>query len=795
MNLQENLLERSTLAGGRDSQESTFVVVAYICLSFFQDVDGSVRAPTNTTSHQAIMGEITDSTKSTGDSDQVYNFNNAVQEIHNGHSKDEAVSKLLSNLTQKEKLSLLDGDEPFWKGLGSIICDRYNRVPFVMGAIPRLDIPGIRFTDGPRGIVMGASTCFPVSMSRGATWDTDLERRIGHAVGLEGRAQGANYFAGICINLPRHPAWGRIQETYSEDPLLLGEFGLALHRGVHPHLMTCVKHYALNSMEIARFRVDVDVDEAALHEVYLPHFRKLVEVGVSSVMSSYNSVRGEFAGQNRELLTDILRGQWRFDGFVLSDFIFGLRDAALSVKNGLDIEAPFSQQREMHLKKAIEAGDLEWAHVDTACSRILRKQLEHVVATGTSVPDESVVFCDTHRDLAREAAAKGMVLLKNEPVDSLPLLPLDEKKIKSVAIVGRLANANNTGDRGSSAVFAPNVVTAYQGIRAALPEAQVHLEDTDSVEKARDLAGKVDLVICVVGYNAGDEGEYVVPSFETDPVLLNLFPPTASDEDRKVEALLTAPATDSRESAESIAVGDGGDRKSLRLRSRDVEIIEAVSSANPNTVVSLITAGAVIMEEWIDKIPALLMTWYSGSEGGHALADVLLGKMDASGRLPFSIPRSEEHLPFLDVEASSIKYDRWFGQRLLDKLGEPARFPLGYGVSYTSFKASGLSAVRSSPHEEFIVRATVSNTGERAGRHVAQVYGLTDGNDFPSRVLLGFKSVDLEIGQSAEVQVVCSTRPLQRWQNGGFIPANGELEVELATYSGDREALKICVSL
>jgi beta-glucosidase len=188
--------------------------------------------------------------------------------------------------------------------------------------------------------------------------------------------------------------------------------------------------------------------------------------------------------------------------------------------------------------------------------------------------------------------------------------------------------------------------------------------------------------------------------------------------------------------------------------------------------------------------------WYSGSEGGHAFADVLLGKTDASGRLPFSIPRSEEHLPFLDVEASSIKYDKWFGQRLLDRLGKRARFPLGYGLSYTSFKASGLTVVQSSPlKEEVIMQATVSNTGKRTGRQIAQVYGLTDGDDFPGRVLLGFKPVDLEAGQNAEVQIACSTRPLQKWQNGGFVPASGELEIELAAYSGDEEALKVCVSL
>ena len=406
---------------------------------------------------------------------QAYTFDDAVQDIKDGKPTDDAVFELLSQLSQKEQLSLLDGDEPFWQGLGTILCDRYNRVPFVMGAIPRLKIPGINFTDGPRGVVMGASTCFPVSMSRGATWDTDLEKRVGDAIGLEGRAQGANYFAGICINLPRHPAWGRIQETYSEDPIHLGEFGLALHQGVNPHRMTCVKHYALNSMEIARFRVDVEVDDAALHEVYLPHFRQLVEGGVSSVMSSYNSVRGEFAGQNYELLTEILREQWKFDGFVLSDFIFGLRDAALSVKNGLDIEAPFAQQRDMHLQKAIDAGDLQWSHVSTACTRILRKQLQHVATTGYEIPKESVVFCNAHRELAREAAAKGTVLLKNEHVGEKPLLPLNASQIKKVAIIGRLANTNNTGDRGSSAVFAPKVVTAYEGLKAALSNAEIQL--------------------------------------------------------------------------------------------------------------------------------------------------------------------------------------------------------------------------------------------------------------------------------------------------------------------------------
>lgn len=277
-------------------------------------------------------------------------------------------------------------------------------------------------------------------------------------------------------------------------------------------------------------------------------------------------------------------------------------------------------------------------------------------------------------------------------------------------------------------------------------------------------------------------------------MLLDLFPPTKSEEDRKVEALLKRdPAKSERSSNDSIAVGEGGDRRSLRLRPRDVEIIHAVSKANSNTVVSIIAAGAVIIEEWIDKVPAALMMWYSGAEGGHAFAGVLLGKVDASGRLPFSIPRSEDHLPFLDVEASSIQYDKWFGQRLLDKLGQPARYPLGYGLSYTRFETSDLSVDTTSLQqhsEHFVVRATIKNVGSRAGRYVAQVYGLTDGNDFPTRVLLGFKPIDLGPGQGNAVEVRCSIRPLQRWKEGMFTLAEREFRIELASSSGDERAFK-----
>lgn len=727
----------------------------------------------------------------------LYCFNDAVSSVKGGGCVEKAVENLLAELTLEERLSLLDGDVPFWTGLRTLLRDRYNRHPFIHGSIPRLQIPGIRFTDGPRGIVMGSSTAFPVSMSRGATWDVELEKRVGQAIGLEGRAQGANYYAGVCINLPRHPAWGRVQETYGEDPILLGAMGTALAQGVGENLMVCVKHFALNSMENARFRVDVEVHDAALHEVYLPHFRTLIqEARVDSVMSSYNSVRGEWMGQNREFLIDILRRQWGFDGFVLSDFIFGLRDPILSVKNGLDVEAPFSQQRAQALQQAIESRQLDPSYTDSACSNILRKQIEYAARTdGWGRPqNEALVFSHAHRQLARETAAKGMVLLKNDTVGSARLLPIG-RHVRRIALIGRLARAQNTGDRGSSHVHSPSVVSPLEGLQAAFPEAEILIDDADSAESAAKTASLADVTICIAGYTHYDEGEYVVPSFQSDPELLDLLPPCTSNGDLETYNYVTnGDSQDAQVADDKLVPGAGGDRQSLRLRSRDQEIISAVSKVTSNAIVSIVTAGAIVMEEWIDKVPAVLLAWYSGCEGGHALADVLAGRVDASGRLPFSIPRDESHLPSYDMYARKITYDRWFGQRLIDRLGVEARFPLGYGLSYTTFELDRHSVKLPTKvnrgTDKFSLQIDVANTGARAGRFVAQVYGRPGLPDFPARVLLGFAVCSLEPDEKKRMRISVSIRPLLRWTSAGWIRPGKTIDVEVGAYCGDSSAAR-----
>lgn len=721
-----------------------------------------------------------------------FTFQDAVQAIISGTPIQEAVEKLVSRLQGPERLSLLDGDEDFWEGFRNLFYDRFNRVPYIFGAVPRLGIGGVHFSDGPRGVVMGSSTAFPVTMARGATWDTALEQRVGNAVGLEAKAQGANFYSGVCINLPRHPAWGRSQEVYGEDPILLGEFGNALTQGVQRHIMACVKHFALNSMENARFKVDVEVDDDVLHEVYLPHFRRVVDGGVASVMSSYNMVNGEWAGQNKVLLTDILRKTWGFDGFVVSDFIWGLRDAALSVKAGLDIETPFKQQRHLCIKSALESGDLDWASVDQVCTRILRKQLQFNETLENGKPDLSVVYSDEHRALAREVAARSAVLLKNEVVNGQPLLPLDLEKTTKIAVVGRLANNACTGDRGSSHVWSPHVVTIYEGAKAAFPHGQVTFEDLDSGDSAKQAIAGADVVICVVGYTEKDEGEYAAPTLMNDPALKPTFPPAVTPREKEIANFLDKVGPREKDkSQDAWKAGAGGDRHSLRLRPHDVDLIHAVTRANPHTIVSIVCGGAVIMEEWRHKVSALVVGWYAGCEGGHGLMDVLTGRVPFSGRLPFSVPMEEAHLPFYDINATKIKYDRWFGQSLLDKLGVQPAYPLGFGLSYTTFSTSNLRVDGYNAKSESLnVHATVKNTRSRPGRYVAQVYGCPNLPDFPSRLLLGFGILDLKAGEEAEVDVVASVRPLQRWQDGKFVLRCDRVVVELASFAGDAQALR-----
>ncbi|HVN12595.1 MAG TPA: glycoside hydrolase family 3 C-terminal domain-containing protein [Kineosporiaceae bacterium] len=714
-----------------------------------------------------------------------------MQAVRAGAAPAEAADGLLARMTDAEKLGLLDGDEPFWPGMAQMMGVGYNLEPIVAGAVPRLGVPGIRFSDGPRGAVIGRSTAFPVPMARGATWDPVLEERVGAAIGAEIRAQGGNLFGGVCVNLLRHPAWGRAQETYGEEPALLGAMGAALTRGAQRHVMACVKHYACNSMENARFSVDVRVDEATLHEVYLPHFRDVVEAGVASVMSAYNGVNGEWCGQNRVLLTDVLREEWGFEGLVMSDFVWGLRDPVGSLSAGLDVEMPFAQQRARALPPALASGTASWDDVERAGRRILGTQLRHAAGLvdaagltgdrGPRTPGPDVVVSAAHRALAREVAARAMVLLRDESVDGRPLLPLDASALTRLAVLGPLADLPNTGDHGSSDVRAPWVVTPLAGLRDALPGVEIAHADGADVEHAARTAADADVAVVVVGYTAQDEGEYV-GSF--DPALAALYPPPQDP-----GALLELARV-----WEAGPQGVGGDRDSLRLHPQDETLVRAVAAANPRTVVVVMAGAAVTMEGWRHEVPAILLAWYPGMEGGAALADVLLGASEPGGRLPFVIPRDEADLPPFDKAAATVTYDRWFGQRRLDRDAVAPAYPLGFGLSYTSFTID--EARVDVEGDALRVTATVRNTGERAGGHVVQVYAGRPAGDGRERILAGFVRVETAPGGSVAARIEVPLRRLaRRLGPARWVVPPGIHRIDVAGNASDPAAVSVTVDL
>lgn len=707
----------------------------------------------------------------------------AVEAVRHGdQTLDAAVADLIDLLTERELLWLLDGDLTILRGVREM-SQRYNKVPFEGGRIDRLGIPGIRFTDGPRGVALGASTAFPVAIARAATWDIDLEREVASVIGAEARAQGANLWAGICVNLAYAPGWGRAQESYGEDPVLLGAMGAAAVEGVNPWVMSCVKHFALNSMEEARFRVDVGVAEDVLHEVYLPHFRTVVEAGVDCVMSAYNSVNGTWAGQNRYLLTDVLRMQWRFTGFVLTDFIWGLRDPVGSVAAGQDLEMPFRQQRASTLPSALATGTLERTDVERAAHRQLSAQIRFAVRARPTPPAD-VVASAGHRRLAREVGCRGAVLLRNQVIGHTPALPLIQASLTRVALLGPLANRPNQGDVGSSMVSPPCSVTILDGLQERLGTKLIYVDGTTPTA-AVAVARGADAAVVVVGLSSQDEGESMIGVDTASTQLLG-----GIARFRPVAAVLVRIATQVARFKRF-----GGDRRDLRLRPEDVALIEAVAKVNDRTVVVVIGGGTIVLDPWDSRVAAVLLAWYPGMEGGHAVADVLLGDAEPAGRLPMAIPHRQADLPQVDWDTDTVSYGRWWGQRKLDRDGVAAAYPLGFGLGYTTFGVADLE-LGQLEREQFSATVTVTNSGVRRGRHVVQIYAVqsTD-TGRPVHHLVGFGSVDLESGTSNRIVIYCSLRPVQHWAGAGFTLAANDLTIRAASHAGDPAAVDATLAI
>lgn len=655
--------------------------------------------------------------------------------------------ELVSKMSLEEKVYLMSGQVDLEKELPAILSPtvekHYNTNPYPAGGNERLNIPKVLFCDGPRGVVCEQSTCFPVSMARGATFDTELEKQVGEVIGTEIRAHDGNYFGGVCINLPYNPGWGRSQEVYGEDSYHLGQMGKALMNGVQKHnVMACIKHYAFNSMENARFKVNVIVDKRTEREVYLAHFKECIDAGAASVMSSYNLYQDKYCGHNKYLLTDVLKNEWGFDGFVVSDFVWGLRDTVEGANGGLDIEMCNTNFYGDKLVKAVRDGLVSESIIDDAAIRIVRTVLAFTSAQDTQEYPKSLVSCKKHTDLALKVAEKSMTLIQNKN----NTLPFSKEKVKKLAVIGSLANQANTGDMGSSNVYPKYLITPLEGLKRLLPKTEIIYNEGSDLKETLKMVKECDAVVITVGYDFKDEGEYIVDT---------------ADESIKI----------------------GGDRKeSLGLHKNDIELIKEIGKANKNTAVVLIGGNMILINEWKDSVPSILMTYYSGMEGGNAIAKTLFGDVNPGGKLPFVIPLCEDDVPPVDWESDHAEYGYYHGYTKLDKEKKNFCIPYGFGLSYTTFQVSNYKI--ETGDNSIKAHCTVKNTGAVEGDEVVQLYiGFSNSKvDRPVKKLLGFKRISLKAGQTKDVQIKCDFDRLM-WYNSGT--STWELEkMEYEAYLG-----------
>ncbi len=665
--------------------------------------------------------------------------------------------ELVSKMTLEQKISLMGGNDDLKTMMEEALDSRkgghYNIRPYPAGGIDELNILPMLFADGPRGVVCGneQTTCFPVSMCRGATFDTELEERVGHAIGEETRAFGANTFAGVCINLPYNPGWGRSQETYGEESFHIGQMGASLVKGVQEkNVMACVKHFAFNQMENSRFQVNVECDKRTEREVFLPHFKDCIDAGAASVMSSYNLYKDVQCGHSRYLLNKVLKQEWDFDGYIMSDFIWGVKDTVEAANGGQNIEMCCTQLFGDKLVQAVKDGFVKEETIDDAAVRIVRTILAFTEADDDSYSLEKNAGTREHIALAKEAAEKGITLIKNDKI-----LPLD-KSIERIAVIGKLGNKGNIGDYGSSRVYPAYVVTPLEGIIKSAENTQVLYCDGSSISEAEAAARIADAVVFVVGYDHDDEGEFI----------------STTAEDNYTEAM-------------------GGDRKTLSLHEDEINLIRCIAPVCKKSAVVMIGGNTITVKEWQDEVDAILMAYYPGQEGGTAIAEILFGDVNPSGKLPFVIPEREEDLPQVKWDTDYQWYDYYHGYTKLEKEGIKPLYPYGYGLSYTTFAVTD-AVFRV---EDGYVKAAckVKNTGSRKGSEVIQFYvGFNNSTvDRPVKLLRGFKRIELNAGEEEEVNISCPVEKLAYYdaEKSSMIVEKIKYEAYIGTSSDKKDLL------
>ncbi|HWE86235.1 MAG TPA: glycoside hydrolase family 3 C-terminal domain-containing protein [Terracidiphilus sp.] len=691
---------------------------------------------------------------------------------------DQRVADLLGRMTLEEKVSMLAGSG--WM----------ESMP-----IPRLGIPAIKMADGPMGVrawygssaITNAansqfkpvySTSFPSGVCMAATWDPALVHGEGDAIGQEVKALGRDMILGPTVNINRQPLWGRNFEGYGEDPFLSGRMGAAYVRGVQGQgVIPSVKHFVANNEEYERHRIDAQISERALREIYLPAFETVVDAGAWNVMSAYNLVNGAHMAQNDPLLHEVLEKEFGFKGFVVSDWA-STYSTAPTVNAGMDLEMPGGAPMEAMMKTPraqkegsgdgwlvpekvmaeIKAGQIGKAQIDDNVGRILRVEFEaglfehqHQGGGEVDTPEE--------RAIALQGATEGIVLLKNQG----DLLPLDPAKVHSIAVIGPNAAVARTGGGGSSLVRPKQAIAPLDGIKARAGKLQVTyslgvgMEGEDAAhdtpeERAKDLqeavdaASHADVAILFVGRYSGLEHE-------------------------------------------------GADVATMDLPAGQDALIEAVEKANPHTVVVLNTGDPVTMTQWIRSTPALLDMWYGGQEGGRAIASILFGDANPSGKLPVTLPRRFEDCPcYGHYPGENLKVDYaegiYVGYRYYDTKNVIPQFPFGFGLSYTNFAYTNLTLQRNAGTEPvWEYTADIRNVGKRAGAEVVELYVHEENPkiDRPVHELKGFSRVELQPGEPKTVHFTLDRTAFSYWdpEKKAWTWDAGKFEIQVGSSSMD----------
>lgn len=662
----------------------------------------------------------------------------------------EVIEELLSKLTIEEKSAMIHG-----AGL------------FRTDGVKRLNIPPLKMSDGPIGVrndfqddswmPVGNSddyvTYLPCSLALASTWNRELAYKSGQVLGSEARGRGKDIILGPGVNIIRSPLCGRNFEYMSEDPYIAGEMAVPFIKGVQENdVSVCVKHFAVNNQETERLNYESIVDDRTLREIYLPAFEKAVKEGhASSIMSAYNKIWGYHCSHNKRLLQEILRDEWGFDGIVISDWS-AVSNTELAANAGLDIEMSVTYNFDEYyyakpLVNAVKEGQIKEEVIDHKIRRVLR--LMDKLNMFSDHRKKGEYNSQEHRNVTLETARESIVLLKNDD----NLLPLDEKRIKKLVVVGENANITHSNGGGSAEIKALYEITPLLGLKMKLGgNTEVkYVKGYDAYkEKSKELylealkeAENADAVIFVGGL------KHVAEELQLQDNALGV------NKDEQVKRRIDS---------------EGYDRSDMKLPYNQDELIKGLLKVNKNTIIVISSGAPVDMSEWAEDAHTLVQTWYNGMEGGRALAEVLFGDVNPSGKLTVTFPKKLEDSPAHKLGDfggnKTVNYGEgvFLGYRYFSTYHVDPLFCFGHGLSYTSFKYDELKAEVKEENDDVYVEVSfnITNTGDFYGKETAQIYVSDEDSSVnrPTLEIKEFAKVSLEKGERKEVKVKLDKRAL-----------------------------------